>query len=531
MKFLRLSFPAFISSLWAAGAVVLYLAFINYRVPLLEKGQLYAFGVLFGVYFLIIFLISLALSLFFYFIAGGAKITALNSRYLCALLFLFSSIFAGLFAYNTTYLKTLLVERVYFLCIANAVALFLIALLALSFIPRKSKTIFVLFSLFSFSLLALALYVRVNLSIKGNHSSPSPQLIEPPVRKVTLIYAEGFSADVLLSLVDREKLPNFSYLMEKGVWGRVRSFKPVEPVAVFYSALSGKYPRKTGVLSGVKYSVLGWGQLEVRPRWLMIETLRTVGLMGEKENRPEPPPMLVRVVRKAGSKAELIEGEDFTQPVPELVESLFPEAKKNDWQYWVLLESISRDWKAVERALRLRKRSSLTVLRLTGMREIKKYFLRYYISDYYPPAEPSEVEKYMDVIERYHIFYDQIIGRFLTLTQPDELFVFFSPFGVEPLPPWLSVAKLLLGEDRASGYWDEAPEGIFFAYCENLQPGTTMNISVLDLAPTLYYYLGLPVEKVSDGQLLSSAFRKEFIARNPIYFIYSYEPFVEKRNK
>ncbi len=531
MKLLKLSFPAFVSSLWAAGAVILYFAFINYRVPLLEKEQLYAFGILFGAYFLITFLLSLVLSLFFYFIAGGTKVTALNSRYLCALLFLFSSIFAGLFAYNTTYLKTLLVEKVYFLCIATAAALFIIALLSLSFIPRKSKTIFVLFSLFSFFLLALGLYVRINLTLESSPSSPLPQLIEPPVRKVTLIYAEGFSADVLLSLADREKLPNFSYLMEKGVWGRVRSFKPVEPVAVFYSALSGKYPRRTGVLSGVRYSVLGWGQLEVRPTWLMIETFRTLGLMREKDSRPDRPPMLIRVVRKAGSRAELVEAEAHAQPVPELVESLFPEAKKEDWQYWVLLDSISRDWRAVEQALTLRRRSSLTVLRLTGMREIKRYFLRYYVSDYYPPAEPSEVEKYMDVIERYHIFYDQIIGRFLTLTQPDELFIFFSPFGVEPLPPWLSVVKLLLGEDRVSGYWDEAPEGIFFAYCENLQPGTTMNISVLDLAPTLYYYLGLPVEKVSDGQLLSSAFRKEFIARNPIYFIYSYEPFVEERNK
>ncbi len=526
MKYLKLLFPSFLASLWTALTIIIFLFTLNYRVKVLKNSNLEAFLLLFLVYFLASFLFSALISMFFYIVAGAAKPSALNSRYLCALVFLFSSLLAVAFTYNIVYFKTLLPDRLYFLGIGIVVSLITIALMALSLIPRKSKTVFVLFSFFAFAAVLILFYLRFHLKGEKSVSSPLIQLIEPPVRNVTILYAEGFSPDVLLSLADKERLPNFSYLIDKGVWGRVRSFKPVDPLVVYESALSGKYPKKTGFLSSKTYSVLGKGSLEIEPRWLFFSTLERIGFI-TSVYREYKVFGLKEVVKKSGGRVIEISPESFSQNV-KLTQSLFPQVKPGSWQYEILLDSVSRDWEEVNRALKLRKKSNLTIVRLTGMREIKRHFIKYYVKNYYPPVDPAEVEIYMDVIERYHVFYDQIIGRFLTLIKPDELFVFISPFGVEPLPPWLSVVKLLLKEEKISGYYEEAPEGIFFMFSENTYPGKTINISVLDLAPTVYYYLGLPVEKEADGQLVSEAFKKEFITRNPIYFIYSYDSFFKK---
>jgi hypothetical protein len=40
--------------------------------------------------------------------------------------------------------------------------------------------------------------------------------------------------------------------------------------------------------------------------------------------------------------------------------------------------------------------------------------------------------------------------------------------------------------------------------------------SLLDLAPTILFYMGLPVPNYMDGRVLSEAFEEEFKASNPI---------------
>ena len=45
----------------------------------------------------------------------------------------------------------------------------------------------------------------------------------------------------------------------------------------------------------------------------------------------------------------------------------------------------------------------------------------------------------------------------------------------------------------------------------------------MDLAPTLLYGLGFPVARDLDGQVLTAAFDKGFLARHPLTFFPSYE--------
>ncbi len=45
----------------------------------------------------------------------------------------------------------------------------------------------------------------------------------------------------------------------------------------------------------------------------------------------------------------------------------------------------------------------------------------------------------------------------------------------------------------------------------------------MDVAPTLMYALHLPVARDLDGQVLTPAFAKSFLARHPLTFLPTYE--------
>jgi len=48
---------------------------------------------------------------------------------------------------------------------------------------------------------------------------------------------------------------------------------------------------------------------------------------------------------------------------------------------------------------------------------------------------------------------------------------------------------------------------------------------IVDLAPTLLYYLGLPVGRDMDGIARTDVFGRDFIADNPVIYISSYDEF------
>ncbi|MCA9968754.1 MAG: hypothetical protein KC425_00990, partial [Anaerolineales bacterium] len=55
-----------------------------------------------------------------------------------------------------------------------------------------------------------------------------------------------------------------------------------------------------------------------------------------------------------------------------------------------------------------------------------------------------------------------------------------------------------------------------------VQPGLVLpEASILDLAPTILHYLGLPVPSHMDGQVLTHAFTDAFNAANPVQIVAS----------
>ena len=69
-----------------------------------------------------------------------------------------------------------------------------------------------------------------------------------------------------------------------------------------------------------------------------------------------------------------------------------------------------------------------------------------------------------------------------------------------------------------------APDGVLLVVGEGIRPGAVpANASVLDVAPTILYLMGLPVARDMEGRVLTEILEPEFAQDNPVTFIPSYE--------
>ena len=75
---------------------------------------------------------------------------------------------------------------------------------------------------------------------------------------------------------------------------------------------------------------------------------------------------------------------------------------------------------------------------------------------------------------------------------------------------------------RVSGTHDRAPDGFMLAFGTSVAPGRPQRGSIVDVTPTVLYFLGLAVARDMDGFARADLFNREFTAERPIVFIPSY---------
>ena len=91
----------------------------------------------------------------------------------------------------------------------------------------------------------------------------------------------------------------------------------------------------------------------------------------------------------------------------------------------------------------------------------------------------------------------------------------------------VSVTKRLLalavGDPDATGTHENAPDGFLLAYGAQVEPGRHSRGSVVDVAPTLLYYLGVPIARDVEGVARTDVFTASFTEKLPISFVPSYD--------
>jgi predicted AlkP superfamily phosphohydrolase/phosphomutase len=130
----------------------------------------------------------------------------------------------------------------------------------------------------------------------------------------------------------------------------------------------------------------------------------------------------------------------------------------------------------------------------------------------------DERRRRLQVIDRYYGYIDGEIGEAMAGLLPGDLLLVVSGFGMEPPNAVKRVIARVLG-DPMSGTHERAPDGFLLAYGTTVEPGRHQRGSIVDLTPTVLYFLGLPVGRDMDGFARPDLFKSTFTTGRPIAFV------------
>jgi hypothetical protein len=356
-------------------------------------------------------------------------------------------------------------------------------------------------------------------------------------KRVTIIGLEGLSGDILAPLIAKGRLPNFAWLAENGGSARLTGFLPNERTALDASFDTGKLAAKHRRFSGLRYRLLKMRDaVEIAPRYILFKQLSKIGLLEVSPTRSAPAVKDIwhifagnRISFARSDQDEAPENPPLGPACQRLLDNTFDSRELlEDPNFSVARSAFFRDCAREESAAEERSRLQPEVqyFMLDGLNTVESYFYKFGFPQQFGTISQDDLNRYGPVIERYYEFYDTLIGKYLTGLKEEDLLIVFSPHGTAPLPVWKRFVERLLGDPRVSAYHETAPDGMVFFYGHGVRRGGNADrVRIVDIAPTLLYYLGLPVGRDMDGVPASSFFTDEFINENPIIYISSYEDF------
>jgi hypothetical protein len=398
-------------------------------------------------------------------------------------------------------------------------------------------------------------------------------LYSPHVRVILL---DGASLGYIRQRVAVGQLANFGRLLDHGATIDVATLKPTEAVPVWAAAMTGKYPPKDGVRSDAIYrvgaddddpvsllpdycfarvlilqslvqvdSALTSASLRARPVWDIGTDFRLVpGIVNVPLTRPSHTKwgfVVSDSFDEAATSPLRVKDAQAADPTTaaETARDVFDDWQNRPWTdavpgtpvgepmaagvpTAVLREAIwdhayAQTAEALEQAFAPR----LTVMRYSGLSALGSWFLE--------EAQPELFGQVggtagRSVLDRYYGYIDSEIGRAIAKQSgPNDLLLVISGFGMTPVAWPKRVATRLLGLPDPSGGHEAAPDGFLLAYGDNVARGQFPRGAIVDVAPTVLYYLGLPVGRDMDGAARTDLFLASFAADHPISYILTHE--------
>lgn len=539
MKFLKVLINSLISGLFFSNLLALLILDLNINMTFQIKtfGQLTLS--LFLVYGLFVTFLCVLIYYFHQFFAGKRRhISFISPEFLIVSFSLLTIVYLVIFKANRDFFISFFDLRTLYFLDTQPIFLILFSILGIiilySYHSSKKKIILWLFPLLFAATMILTIFQRTNF--------PQPQKNEifanfettKIKKKITIIGLEGLSFDFLIPLINEGKLRNFEVLMEQGSWGQLESFSPNEPLMLINSFNTGKFPSKHRQISAFTYHFLGLEiQLEVVPRFLFFRQLLRTPILRVEPNTPQ---VYTKDIWKIfeDSKTTYVKKdwpfnlhvEKPSQKAETTFNQFFEDLKfETDEIFQLVKNALYTDVEFEESVTELKNQLQPQMLYffLNGLNIAESYFYKYSFPELFGILNQDKINKYNTVIERYYQFYDQIISKYLaSLKMGEELLVVYSPHGTEPLPLWKRFVEWMLGNAEISAYHERAPEGVVFFYGQEINKGKNISgMKLVDIAPTLLNYLGLPVGKDMDGIVKSSIFLNEY--KNPVLYISTYE--------
>src|SRR5262245_42846005 len=450
---------------------------------------------------------------------------------------------------------------------ATAIVLLGLAAAHYSFGRRGSRVGAALLTIAVFGSLALPVAAR------GPGVPPPPALIhERPVLpaasasgpRVTMLLLDGASLEYIWPRAASGRLPNFSRLLEGGATMDLSTIRPTGPDPVWAAVATGMYPAKNGIRSSALYYVRGDDRaltllpdhcfshvlvylglvvsksnsssaLRSRPLWhILADTGMSVGVVRWPLTYPARPVdgfvLSDRFHELIGSMFELDESAAYPANAGSIARETF--LNQTDPPEWLPTRDLGgqsalpetsaglRDqyYSLAMRQLRARWPVQFAALRYQGLDTAGHYNLRYTQPRELGDIGDDERRRGLQVIDRYYGYIDGEIGTAVASLAAGDLLLVVSGFGMAPP----NTAKLLIGKligDRMNGTHERAPDGFLLAYGTAVEPGRRQRGSIVDVTPTVLYFLGLPVGRDMDGYARPDLFKSAFTAGRPIAFI------------
>ncbi len=564
-------------ALGAAYLTVLVLQ-LNPQVPILSVTTWRWFamiGLLYGVHLAVTFYVVMVVREFFaldVFSPGWASVRMLAWMGAAA-----AGVAATLMWLNVRGLATALTADAAWRMTAGAVAttasaavLLAIAVAHYSFGRRGGRVGASLFVLAAFGSLALPLAAR------GRAVDPPPPVAPMPPSQILqvdssaastfMLLLDGASLDYILPRVAEGRLPGFARVINRGAVMDLATIRPTQPDSVWAAVATGMYPGKNGVRSaGSYYARGGTRAVDLLPDHCFSHALVHLGFVRNQPNastawRARP---LWSIISGAGIAvgvvrwpltypAEAVNGfmvsdrfHQLTQSVTEFDRAAFPpeilpvldtmfegptpralaavdadlpppdapegSAIRRDRRYGAALREVSAT-----------RPPRFAALRYEGLDTVGHYYLSATQPRTFADISDDERRRRLDATDAYYAFVDAELNAWILSMRPDDLLVVVSGFGMQPLDPVKRTIARLLGDPDFSGTHERAPDGFMLAYGASVQPGRAPRGSIVDVAPTLLYFLGLPIARDMDGFARADLFTRAYTAERPIVFIPSY---------
>ena len=90
------------------------------------------------------------------------------------------------------------------------------------------------------------------------------------------------------------------------------------------------------------------------------------------------------------------------------------------------------------------------------------------------------------------------------------------------MSPVKHLAARVLRDPDVSGTHENAPDGFMLAFGTPIAAGRKQRGSIVDVTPTVLYFLGIPIGRDMDGFARADIFNPLFTAERPIAFIPSH---------
>ncbi len=406
---------------------------------------------------------------------------------------------------------------------------------------------------------------------------PTTIVAEPEASRalanVTMLMFDGATLDMISPAVAAGRLPNIGRIFDQGAVLHLATLRPTQAEPAWSAVATGRFPMYNGVRSAEVYRVFGGPPIQLLPDYCLAQALVTFGFLTAepRTSRDLTARPIWTILSDHGLRVGVI-GWPLTQPAPPVngfvVSEAFHRLSETEmafdggstvWPPELLPEvraamltpaepdpvalvanmgapqpvndyDVRRDpTPVVGDRVHLQLLTALEAsaprflaARFPGIDAVGHFFLRYANPSAFGDVSEDDRQRFGRVLDQYYGFLDTLVGREMNRLGPEGLLLVVSAFGMEPLTPGKRVLELIAGNPRISGTHERAPDGFVLAFGPSVAAGRPPRASVVDLAPTLLYFLGLPVGRDMDGFARIDLFTPAFTSDKPVTYIPTY---------